>query len=82
MKIVLYVAALVGMVCGAGYAGAFLARYRTQSIESHISPPWSSYDRATLIENLGFLCGAAGGMVILLFALAAWWGGNLHLNLD
>jgi len=72
MASVLNIAALVGLVVGAGFCGGWVARHKAPEVEGRTEAPWSWWDRAIRFENVGFLCGAAGGAAAL---LATWaWG--------
>jgi hypothetical protein len=71
---------LLGLVCLSGYAGAFLAGRKVPKLEERISPPWTAYERARDIGNLGFECGAAGGALILCGVFVGWWMGYIHLS--
>jgi hypothetical protein len=63
-SIILFLVGLLGILLGAGYAGGYMARYQAP-------------DRS---DNVGFFCGVAGGMVVIVVALAMWWGGSLHFS--
>ena len=78
---ILSLGGIVGLVVGAGFMGGFIARCKAPSVEIRIKPPWSAYDRAILVENIGFLSGAAGGGFILLLSLILWWLGRLHIDI-
>jgi hypothetical protein len=58
MSIALYLAVLFGLMVCAGYIGGLTARYKAPSVEKRTEPPWSAYERAILVENIGFLSGA------------------------
>jgi hypothetical protein len=73
---ILYLLGLLALLAAAGCAGGFWARHHVQSVARRIEPPVDIE-----IENLGFACGTAGGLVILLFVLAAWWAGIIQLYL-
>ncbi|SIO65282.1 hypothetical protein SAMN05443247_10510 [Bradyrhizobium erythrophlei] len=79
---IVYLGALVGLVFGAGYAGARVARRKAPRAEARISPPWTAYERARELENVGFLSGAAGGALVLSFVLVLWWAGDIKIHLN
>jgi hypothetical protein len=79
---VLYLGALIGLLCRAGYAGAFVARQKAPRLEARTSPPWTAYERARELENVGFLSGAAGGGLILTFVLVYWWVGDIQIHIN
>jgi uncharacterized membrane protein YfcA len=81
MSIALYLAGLFGLMVCAGYIGGLTARYKAPSVEKRTEPPWSAYERAILVENIGFLSGAAGGGFVLLLSFIVCWMGRLHIEL-
>jgi hypothetical protein len=72
---------LFGLLVAAGFAGTLVARRKTQKIETRLSPPWSAYDRAGVVENIGFMSGAAGGGLVLFLVVLGWWLGWVHIVL-
>jgi hypothetical protein len=58
---------LVGLLFGAGYVGAWVAEYNAKHKRHEVG-------------NIGFFSGAAGGGLILVFALAGWWSGSLQVR--
>jgi hypothetical protein len=68
---ILYFLILLGSLAAAGYAGGFWARHHVQSVARRIQPPVDIE-----IENLGFACGAAGGLVYSSFCSGRVVGRN------
>jgi hypothetical protein len=79
---VIYLFALTGLVFGAGYAGGLVASQKAPRVEARNSAPWSAYERAREIENIGFFSGAAGGTLILSLVLVCWWIGYIQVRIN
>jgi hypothetical protein len=79
---ILYLGMLLPLLVAAGFMGGFVARQKAPRVEARIVPPWTAYERAREVENVGFLSGVSGGGLILSFLLVWWWLGHIEIRIN